>query len=175
MATTDTFGDYYKVLEVDRHCAAESIEKSYQELALSPHPNKPPKDLVNAYKVLKDPHARDKYNLLYDRKQGKQANRATPQEDILDFSDINEFAKQGHFGTHKVPNLILMKKAIHSIPKLPRKGKYRATWDLIESGLDLRYVYDMLDTGRIDEKKAAALIAREKADYWTLTLFSAVE
>lgn len=63
--------DYYAVLELNRNCSQEEIEKSYKKLALRYHPDRNPGDaasaekfmrIQSAYDTLRDPEKRRQYD-----------------------------------------------------------------------------------------------------------------
>ena len=64
----------YNILQVDRYASKEEIKKAYRKLALQWHPdkNKSPKahdkfiEINEAYLILSDDDARNKYNIEYD-------------------------------------------------------------------------------------------------------------
>lgn len=66
------YKDYYKILGVERSASADEIKKAYRKLARKHHPdvNKDQgaeekfKEVGEAYKVLSDPEARQKYDAL---------------------------------------------------------------------------------------------------------------
>jgi len=69
------FIDYYKIFELPKNASKEEIKKRYRELAKKYHPdiNKDEnatilmQELLEAYYILSDDEARERYDLLYDR------------------------------------------------------------------------------------------------------------
>lgn len=77
MADGEPFVDYYKVLQVKPNCDAKVLETSYRRLAKMYHPDHIDSadvsrfnDVVEAYRALRSPDERDKYNLLYAKTTG---------------------------------------------------------------------------------------------------------
>ena len=66
--------NHYKTLQVDRYASKEEIKKAYRKLVLQWHPdkNKSPDahnkfiEINEAYLILSDNEAREKYNVEYD-------------------------------------------------------------------------------------------------------------
>ncbi len=74
---SDPFVDYYEILQVNPTCDARVLESAYHHLAKIYHPDHsdtPDVDrlgeVILAYRALRDPHERDKYNLLYENATG---------------------------------------------------------------------------------------------------------
>ena len=72
------FIDYYDVLQVSPDCDARTLESAYRHLAKMYHPDRTDtadttkfKEVIAAYRVLRDPHLRAKYDLLYPQNNGK--------------------------------------------------------------------------------------------------------
>jgi curved DNA-binding protein len=70
MADMDNFIDYYAVLQVNRHCDAKILESAYRHLAKTYHPDHLEtadldrfSQVVEAYRVLRDPASRARYDL----------------------------------------------------------------------------------------------------------------
>jgi curved DNA-binding protein CbpA len=69
------FIDYYKILGLPKNATKEEIKKRYRELAKKYHPdvNKEEnatslmQEILEAYYILSDDEARERYDLLYDR------------------------------------------------------------------------------------------------------------
>jgi len=72
MADDQPFIDYYDVLQVNPNCDAKILEAAYHYLAKMHHPDHSGSadvtkfnDVVEAYKVLRNPEQRAEYDLLY--------------------------------------------------------------------------------------------------------------
>lgn len=69
-----TFVDYYDILQVNPNCDAKILESAYHYLAKTYHPDHAQTadiakfgEVVEAYKILRDPDKRAEYNLLYSQ------------------------------------------------------------------------------------------------------------
>lgn len=84
MSDGHDFVDYYKILQVDCDCDARTLEVSYHFLAKMFHPdNSDTADIdtftavIEAYKALRNPENRAKYDLVYFEKMGNPKDRFT--------------------------------------------------------------------------------------------------
>jgi len=74
MNSEHKFVDYYDILQVNPNCDAKILESAYHYLAKTYHPDHSQTadiakfgEVVEAYKVLRDPDKRSDYDLLYSR------------------------------------------------------------------------------------------------------------
>jgi len=74
MNSDQTFVDYYDILQVNPNCDAKILESAYHYLAKTYHPDHAQTadiakfgEVVEAYKILRDPHKRAEYDLLYSK------------------------------------------------------------------------------------------------------------
>lgn len=72
MADDQNFIDYYEVLQVSQNCDAKALEAAYRRLAKMYHPDRIDtadtvkfEEVTSAYRVLRDPNRRLKYDTLY--------------------------------------------------------------------------------------------------------------
>jgi len=105
------FPDYYQRLGLSRQATKEEIKKAYRKLALEFHPdrNKSPDAhekfiaINEAYLILYDDEARQKYDFEYDLHFGKKASfkqgqpekepfKQTPYEEIFEDADLNDWS-----------------------------------------------------------------------------------
>jgi DnaJ-class molecular chaperone len=88
--------NYYKILQVDQSAEKEVIEAAYKRLVKKYHPDKVKKkdefssakirDIIEAYKVLRDENKRQKYNtdlLRYTFNENIQANYGQEIENLV--------------------------------------------------------------------------------------------
>ena len=80
MQDTSSLSDYYDLLQVDFDCDARRLELAYHYFAKLYHPDSGESgnidkfsEIVNAYKILRDPNARAEYDKLYLQKVGQPA------------------------------------------------------------------------------------------------------
>ena len=73
----DNFIDYYEILQVSPGCNAKTLEAAYRHLAKMYHPDHPStadsekfNEVISAYKVLRKPSGRTKYDQLYAELKG---------------------------------------------------------------------------------------------------------
>lgn len=103
------FKDYYKILEINESATQLEIKSAYKRLALRWHPDKNPgldtnekmKEINEAYLILKDPEARERYDREYSRfknylkskeiiiRQKKEFTRNDKNAESSDFEDYN--------------------------------------------------------------------------------------
>lgn len=109
--------DYYEILGVPRDASAESIKKSYRQMALKYHPDRNPgdreseekfKEAAEAYSVLIDPEKRSVYDRFgHDglRGEGFSGFSGFNSSIFADFEDILgnffNFGFEGFFGTSR--------------------------------------------------------------------------
>jgi curved DNA-binding protein len=77
MTASQPFIDYYDILQVDPNCDARKLGSAYRYLAKMYHPDRadtadPTKfdEVIAAYKVLRNPNQRAKYDILYAQNKG---------------------------------------------------------------------------------------------------------
>lgn len=78
MTEGQPFVDYYDILQVNPGCDARTLESAYRHLAKIYHPDRTEtadttkfNEVTAAYRVLRDPHQRTNYDLLYSQNNGK--------------------------------------------------------------------------------------------------------
>lgn len=83
MSGEDVFVDYYSLLQVDPGCDAKLLEAAYHHLAKLHHPDHSGSEdsttfslVVEAYRVLRDPELRAKYDELHARNVAQPVNGA---------------------------------------------------------------------------------------------------
>lgn len=89
------FKDYYEILEIDQYSTDEAIKSAFKKQALKWHPdrniyidtNSRMQDINEAYLILKDYEARQRYDKEYIK--FKQFNSATITEDNNNKENIN--------------------------------------------------------------------------------------
>jgi len=84
----DDFVDYYQILQVSPRCNAKTLEAAYRYLAKMYHPDHPEtadsarfNEVIAAYKVLRNPDKRAKYNRDYAQRNGEHWFEPAPSED----------------------------------------------------------------------------------------------
>jgi curved DNA-binding protein len=89
MAFEEPFVDLYAILEASPTCSARALEEAYHALAKRYHPDHAEEadvrkftDVVSAYKALKDPEDRAKYDLHYAELTGFEFN--IPNDEMAD-------------------------------------------------------------------------------------------
>ena len=77
MTDDQPFIDYYNILQVSPDCDAKRLESAYRRLAKMYHPDRTDtadtikfNEVIAAYRILRDPHGRSKYDLLYSKNNG---------------------------------------------------------------------------------------------------------
>jgi len=77
--TGEPFVDYYKILQVRPSCDAKALELAYHGLAKAHHPDHSGdgdttkfNEVTEAYRILRDPRQRAKYDLLYANINGRE-------------------------------------------------------------------------------------------------------
>lgn len=72
MNTDQPFVDYYRILQVRPNCDAKKLEAAYRRLAKAYHPDNVDtadvnkfNDVMEAYKILRNPEMRQEYDTLY--------------------------------------------------------------------------------------------------------------
>lgn len=108
MAGAGQFVDYYSVLQVNPTCDAKILEAAYHFLAKRYHPDRSGtadaskfNEVIEAYRVLRNPDKRAKYDLLHSKNARKpvrmhsSAGGSTDEEDgaILDAEDHSRILK----------------------------------------------------------------------------------
>jgi DnaJ-class molecular chaperone len=86
------FKDYYKILEIEIGASQKDIKVAYKKVSLKWHPDKNPnvdttqqmQDINEAYIILNDVEARNKYNAEYLKyKESKEKSTFVVEDDIL--------------------------------------------------------------------------------------------
>ena len=79
MAGAQPFVDYYDILQVSPNCDAAILESAYRHLAKVYHPDHTGtsdtskfNSVIEAYKALRNPDRRAKYDRLYSRSSSEQ-------------------------------------------------------------------------------------------------------
>jgi curved DNA-binding protein CbpA len=96
------FKDYYAILDISIDAKPIEIKKAYKTQALKWHPDRNPgvdttqkmQDINEAYLILNDPQAREKYNHQYKRYQefkAEEANTRQKQTNEQETKHENEF------------------------------------------------------------------------------------
>lgn len=92
MDSDGNFVDYYKVLQCDRNSSLEELKKSYQQLALTLHPDKSVEVendvflmIQKAWTILRDPESRRQY----DAELSLQDHNETLLYDSISISDMD--------------------------------------------------------------------------------------
>jgi|ERR1035437_953990 curved DNA-binding protein CbpA len=83
------FKDYYAILEVGENATQEEIKSAFKKQALKWHPDKNPgvdttqrmQEINEAYLILKDTEARERYYIEYQRFKQYQRQKAQASED----------------------------------------------------------------------------------------------
>lgn len=83
------FKDYYSILEVGENATQENIKSAFKKQAIKWHPDKNPgvdttlrmQEINEAYLILKDKEARERYNIEYQRfKQYQRQKKQTSEQ-----------------------------------------------------------------------------------------------
>jgi len=89
MAFEEPFVDFYAILEESPTCSARTLEEAYHSLAKRYHPDHAEEadvrkftEVVSAYKALKDPGDRAKYDLHYAKATGFEFD--SPDDEMAD-------------------------------------------------------------------------------------------
>lgn len=93
------FIDYYKIFDLSKSAKKEEIKKRYRELAKKYHPdvNKDEnathlmQEILEAYYILSDDEARERYDLLYDRYYDYKYESKTKSSDFSSKENKTEF------------------------------------------------------------------------------------
>jgi len=96
------FKDYYAILDISIEATLSEIKKAYKTQALKWHPDRNPgvdttqkmQDINEAYLILNDPQARDKYNFQYKRYQqfnAEEANAKRKETNEQESKQENDF------------------------------------------------------------------------------------
>lgn len=87
--TAEPFTDYYAILRVHPSCDAKALEIAYHHLAKAYHPDHSGdvdttkfNEVAEAYRILRDPKQRAKYDFLYVNINGRQAFEASPVDEM---------------------------------------------------------------------------------------------
>lgn len=98
MSDGQPFTDYYNTLEVGPDCDAKILESAYHHLAKKYHPDhtgsadtKKFNEVIEAYKVLRDPEQRTKYDHIYTQNMGYTFEPAPSEEiEVGETSALND-------------------------------------------------------------------------------------
>ncbi len=104
MASGQEFVDYYDLLQVDPNCEARILEIAYHYFAKMYHPDHAEtanvekfNEVVEAYRVLRDPEQRAEYDRIYSSREDNPAPKFAPEDDLgidersaLDDAEIHE-------------------------------------------------------------------------------------
>lgn len=107
------FKDYYAILDISIEATPSEIKKAYKTQALKWHPDRNPgvdttqkmQDINEAYLILNDLQARDKYNFQYKRYQQFNAEEAnakrkeTNEQESKQENDFTERNKKTEFSS----------------------------------------------------------------------------
>ena len=104
MNANQSFVDYYGILQVNPNCDAKILESAYHYLAKMYHPDRAGTadtakfhDVIEAYRVLRNPEQRAEYNDLYSQKTGVTLDAShadgTEAEDWSALNDADDHAK----------------------------------------------------------------------------------
>ena len=85
----DTFVDYYAILQVNPSCDAKALELAYHHLAKEYHPDHSGEtdttkfnDVTEAYRILRNPERRAKYDSLYANVHGPEVFETSSVNDV---------------------------------------------------------------------------------------------
>jgi curved DNA-binding protein len=83
MTDNQSFIDYYSILQVGPNCDAKTLGSAYRYLAKMYHPDRADTadatkfhEVIAAYRVLRNPNRRAKYDLLYTQQNGSDWHEA---------------------------------------------------------------------------------------------------
>jgi len=87
--TADRFVDYYAILQVSPSCEAKALELAYHQLAKTHHPDHSGdrdttrfNEVSEAYRILRSPEQRAKYDLLYANINGREAFETSARNEV---------------------------------------------------------------------------------------------
>lgn len=90
MTGAQQFIDYYDILQVNPNCDAKILESAYHYLAKMYHPDHPGaadtvklNEVIAAYKVLRDPDKRAKYDLTYSKNSNGETHRFPSSDEYV--------------------------------------------------------------------------------------------
>ena len=143
--------DYYKILELDKHCKKNEIKKQYHKMSLKYHPDKDGDNetfikIHEAYETLYD----DEKRKLYDLKLIFRDIDLTEEDYNIIFSYYNRFVESYEYK--------LMMLLYKSIPKdvkekVIRKFKYRNTKLVCaQKSIDITYLDEDLSINLVMKK-----------------------
>jgi len=96
MNVRQSFTDYYDVLQVNPNCDAKILESAYRYLAKLYHPDRAEtadtakfSEVIEAYRVLRNPDRRAKYDLLYSKKHNRKSSFECFPRDHVDIEDTS--------------------------------------------------------------------------------------
>jgi curved DNA-binding protein len=88
MSESAAFVDYYDILQVSPNCQAKALETAYRFLAKKYHPDRAEtadvtkfNEVIEAYRVLRDPDRRSEYNFRYAAHRADEGFSFTTEEE----------------------------------------------------------------------------------------------
>lgn len=113
MTGAQQFIDYYNILQVNPNCDAKILESAYHYLAKMYHPDhsgsadaEKLNEVIAAYRVLRDPDQRAKYDLIYHKNSNGESHRFPSSDEYV----IEEHAALNDADDHAKILLFLYKK-----------------------------------------------------------------
>ena len=120
------FKDYYKLLEITQNANDEEIKKAFREQAIKWHPDRNPgtdttlrmQEINEAYLILKDKEARERYNIEYGKFSQYQENKSRTEsekaksendEKKTQSQEQNNSRRQYEYSDYKVEDDLLAK------------------------------------------------------------------
>jgi curved DNA-binding protein len=113
MADGTSFIDYYDILHVKRNCDSKALESAYRYLLKKYHPDhtgiadsRQFKEVMEAYRVLRDPDRRSEYDKLYDQNNREEWLRSASNGGV----EIDEAAALDDADAHAKILMFLYRK-----------------------------------------------------------------
>jgi curved DNA-binding protein len=89
MADGQAFADYYNILQVSPNCDAKTLESAYRDQSKKYHPDRSGaayttrfNEVIEAYRVLRNPGRRAEYNLLYAQNTSQDSLKFRLNNDV---------------------------------------------------------------------------------------------